>query len=221
MNEYANIIATSLELNLTKVTNTLALLDEGCTIPFISRYRKEKTGGLDEVQIANISQWKDKLTELAKRKETICKTIDELGKLTPELKSRIDNTWDSTTLEDIYLPYKPKRRTRAQVARQQGLEPLAQTILLQREPNPQNVARAYVKGDVKDVEAAIKGAQDIIAETISENEQTRQQVRNAFKREAIISSKVIATRKTRRGHRNTPIISTFLNHFAAAMATVC
>ena len=199
MNEYANIIATSLELNQTKVANTLALLDEGCTIPFISRYRKEKTGGLDEVQIANISQWKDKLTELAKRKETICKTIDELGKLTPELKSRIDNTWDSTTLEDIYLPYKPKRRTRAQVARQQGLEPLAQTILLQREPNPQNVARAYVKGDVKDVEAAIKGAQDIIAETISENEQTRQQVRNAFKREAIISSKVIAAKKDEEG----------------------
>ena len=199
MNEYENIIATSLELNLTKVTNTLALLDEGCTIPFISRYRKEKTGGLDEVQIANISQWKDKLTELAKRKETICKTIDEQGKLTPELKSRIDNTWDSTTLEDIYLPYKPKRRTRAQVARQQGLEPLAQTILLQREPNPQSVARAYVKGDVKDVEAAIKGAQDIIAETISENEQTRQQVRNAFKREAIISSKVIAAKKDEEG----------------------
>ena len=199
MNEYANIIATSLELNQTKVANTLALLDEGCTIPFISRYRKEKTGGLDEVQIANIGQWKDKLTELAKRKETICKTIDELGKLTPELKSRIDNTWDSTTLEDIYLPYKPKRRTRAQVARQQGLEPLAQTILLQREPNPQSVARAYVKGDVKDVEAAIKGAQDIIAETISENEQTRQQVRNAFKREAIISSKVIAAKKDEEG----------------------
>ena len=199
MNEYANIIATSLELDQTKVANTLALLDEGCTIPFISRYRKEKTGGLDEVQIANISQWKDKLTELAKRKETICKTIDELGKLTPELKSRIDNTWDSTTLEDIYLPYKPKRRTRAQVARQQGLEPLAQTILLQRETNPQNVARAYVKGDVKDVEAAIKGAQDIIAETISENEQTRQQVRNAFKREAIISSKVIAAKKDEEG----------------------
>ena len=199
MNEYANIIATSLELNQTKVANTLALLDEGCTIPFISRYRKEKTGGLDEVQIANISQWKDKLTELAKRKETICKTIDELGKLTPELKSRIDNTWDSTTLEDIYLPYKPKRRTRAQVARQQGLEPLAQTILLQREPNPQSVARAYVKGDVKDVEAAIKGAQDIIAETISENEQTRQQVRNAFKREAIISSKVVAAKKDEEG----------------------
>lgn len=199
MNEYANIIATSLELNQTKVANTLALLDEGCTIPFISRYRKEKTGGLDEVQIANISQWKDKLTELAKRKETICKTIDELGKLTPELKGRIDNTWDSTTLEDIYLPYKPKRRTRAQVARQQGLEPLAQTILLQRESNPENAARAFVKGDVKDVEAAIKGAQDIIAETISENEQTRQQVRNAFKREAIISSKVIAAKKDEEG----------------------
>lgn len=199
MNEYANIIATSLELNQTKVANTLALLDEGCTIPFISRYRKEKTGGLDEVQIANISQWKDKLTELAKRKETICKTIDEQGKLTPELKGRIDNTWDSTTLEDIYLPYKPKRRTRAQVARQQGLEPLAQIILLQRESNPENVARANVKGEVKDVDAAIKGAQDIIAETISENEQTRQQVRNAFKREAIISSKVIAAKKDEEG----------------------
>lgn len=199
MNEYANIIATSLELNQTKVANTLALLDEGCTIPFISRYRKEKTGGLDEVQIANISQWKDKLTELAKRKETICNTIDEQGKLTPELKGRIDNTWDSTTLEDIYLPYKPKRRTRAQVARQQGLEPLAQIILLQRESNPENVARAYVKGEVKDVDAAIKGAQDIIAETISENEQTRQQVRNAFKREAIISSKMIAAKKDEEG----------------------
>ncbi len=199
MNEYANIIATSLELNQTKVANTLALLDEGCTIPFISRYRKEKTGGLDEVQIANISQWKDKLTELTKRKETICKTIDELGKLTPELKGRIDSTWDSTTLEDIYLPYKPKRRTRAQVARQQGLEPLAQTILLQRESNPENAARAFVKGEVKDVEAAIKGAQDIIAEIISENEQTRQQVRNAFKREAIISSKVIAAKKDEEG----------------------
>lgn len=199
MNEYANIIATSLELNQTKVANALALLDEGCTIPFISRYRKEKTGGLDEVQIANISQWKDKLTELAKRKETICNTIDEQGKLTPELKGRIDNTWDSTTLEDIYLPYKPKRRTRAQVARQQGLEPLAQIILLQRESNPENVARAYVKGEVKDVDAAIKGAQDIIAETISENEQTRQQVRNAFKREAIISSKVIAAKKDEEG----------------------
>lgn len=199
MNEYANIIATSLELNQTKVANTLALLDEGCTIPFISRYRKEKTGGLDEVQIANISQWKDKLTELAKRKETICNTIDEQGKLTPELKGRIDSTWDSTTLEDIYLPYKPKRRTRAQVARQQGLESLAQIILLQREPNPENVARAYVKGEVKDVDAAIKGAQDIIAETISENEQTRQQVRNAFKREAIISSKVIAAKKDEEG----------------------
>ena len=199
MNEYAKIIATSLELNQTKVANTLALLDEGCTIPFISRYRKEKTGGLDEVQIANIAQWKDKLTELTKRKETICKTIDELGKLTPELKNRIDSTWDSTTLEDIYLPYKPKRRTRAQMAREMGLEPLAQTTLLQRENNPQNAARAYVKGSVKDVEAAIKGAQDIIAETISENEQSRQQVRNAFKREATISSKVVATKQDEEG----------------------
>ena len=127
-----SFIAKQLQLAVKAVENTLSLLDEGCTIPFISRYRKEKTGGLDEVQIGNISQLYDKMKELIKRKETIVKTINELGKMTKELQQRIDDCWDSTELEDIYLPYKPKRRTRAQVARELGLEPLATTILLQR-----------------------------------------------------------------------------------------
>lgn len=189
------IIAKELSLTSKAVENTIALLDEGCTIPFISRYRKEKTGGLDEVKIGEISQRYDKLKELIKRKETILKTITDLGKLTDELQQRIQNCWDATELEDIYLPYKPKRRTRAQVAREQGLEPLATIIFIQREQTPDVVAKKFVKGDVKDVVAALKGAQDIIAETISENEDTRNQLRNAFKREAIISSKVVKTKK--------------------------
>lgn len=195
MNNYSKIISTKLSLSESKVANTLALLQEGCTIPFISRYRKEKTGGLDEVQIASISEWNDKLTELSKRKDTICKTISEQGKMTDELQRRIDSTWDATELEDIYLPYKPKRRTKAQIAREQGLEPLATLLMTQRERNIREVAKRFVKGDVKNADMAIKGAQDIIAETISENEQSRQQVRNAFRRGAVISSKVIGTKK--------------------------
>ena len=126
MNIFTKIIARQLSLPQDGVENTLKLLDEGCTIPFISRYRKERTGGLNEVQIAQISDLNEKLKEMAKRKETILKTITELGKLTPELQKRIDECWNATELEDIYLPYRPKRRTRAQVAREQGLEPLAQ-----------------------------------------------------------------------------------------------
>lgn len=190
-----NIIAKQLQIAVKAVENTIALLDEGCTIPFISRYRKEKTGGLDEVQIGNISQLYDKMKELIKRKETIIKTINELGKMTKELQQRIDDCWDSTELEDIYLPYKPKRRTRAQVARELGLEPLATAILLQREQNPEQLAKRFVKEGVKDAEAAIKGAQDIIAETISEDEDTRNRLRNTFRREAYITSKVVKAKK--------------------------
>ena len=190
-NIYARLIATALNLQERAVANTLALLEEGCTIPFISRYRKERTGGLDEVQIAAISDRFDKLQEIQKRKETVIKTITDLGKLTPELQKRIDDCWDATELEDIYLPYKPKRRTRAQVAREQGLEPLAQLLLLQRERDPERAAARFLKGDIKDVESALKGAQDIIAETVSEDERSRQQLRNAFTRQAIISSKVV------------------------------
>ena len=190
-NIFARLIATALNLQERAVANTLALLEEGCTIPFISRYRKERTGGLDEVQIAAISDRFDKLQEIQKRKETVVKTITDLGKLTPELQKRIDDCWDATELEDIYLPYKPKRRTRAQVAREQGLEPLAKILMLQRERDPERAAERFVKGDVKDVEAALKGAQDIIAETISEDERSRQQLRNAFARQAFITSKVV------------------------------
>ena len=190
-NIFAKLIANALQLQEKAVANTLSLLEEGCTIPFISRYRKERTGGLDEVQIAAISDRFDKLKEIEKRKATVIKTITDPEKMTPELRQRIDACWDATELEDIYLPYKPKRRTRAQVAREQGLEPLAKILLLQRERDPERIAEKYVKGDVKDTEAAIKGAQDIIAETVSEDERSRQQLRNAFSRQAFIISKVV------------------------------
>ncbi len=191
MNIFTNMIARQLQLAVQQVDNTLQLLDEGCTIPFIARYRKERTGSMDEVQIQQISELHDKLKDIAKRKETIVKTITEQEKMTADLQQRIDNCWDATDLEDIYLPFKPKRRTKAQVAREQGLEPLATIILMQREANPLKATERFVKGEVKDADAAIKGAQDIIAEIVSEDEQTRQQVRSIFKRSAIITSKVV------------------------------
>ena len=188
---FTHLISCELHLPESGVENTLKLLNEGCTIPFISRYRKERTGGLDEVQITAISNRCEQLQEIAKRKETVIKTITDQEKMTLELQKRIDDCWDSTTLEDIYLPYKPKRRTRAQVAREQGLEPLAKILLLQRERDPERAAERFVKGDVKDVATAIKGAQDIIAETVSEDERSRQQLRNTFSRQAFITSKVV------------------------------
>lgn len=195
MQEISKIIARELQMSEQGVANTMTLIDEGCTIPFISRYRKEKTGGMDEVQIGSIAEMYDKLKELIKRKETVIKTITDLGKMTPELQKRIDSCWDSTQLEDLYLPYKPKRRTRAQVAREQGLEPLASIILLQREQNPLRQAERFVKGDVKNADAAIKGAMDIIAEMISEDETSRNRLRTTFRREAYITSKVVKAKK--------------------------
>ena len=192
---FTKLISTELHLQEHAVENTLKLLDEGCTIPFISRYRKERTGGLDEVQITAISNRMEQLLEIAKRKDTVVKTITEQGKMTAELQKRIDDCWESTILEDIYLPYKPKRRTRAQVAREQGLEPLAQLLLLQREQDPKRAAQRFVVGDVSDVAAALKGAQDIIAEQVSEDERSRNQVRSAFRREAFIESKVVKAKK--------------------------
>ena len=188
---FAKLIAQSLNLSVEAVGNTLSLLEEGCTIPFISRYRKERTGALDEVQIAAISDENERLKEIQKRKETVIKTITDQEKMTPELQKRIEQCWDSTELEDIYLPFKPRRRTRAQVAREQGLEPLAQILMLQRERDPERAAQAFIKGDVKDAETAIKGAQDIIAEMVSEDERSRQQLRGAYRRTAIITSKVV------------------------------
>ena len=151
MNVFTPIIAERLGIGSSQVDATLGLLEDGCTIPFISRYRKEATGNLNEVQVAAISDLGDKLSELQKRKDTILKTIDTQGKLTAELRQRIETCWDATALEDLYLPYKPRRRTRAQIAREQGLEPLATTIRFQREAHPEQVAARFVKGDVKDI----------------------------------------------------------------------
>ena len=191
MEIFPKMIASALNIAVRQVENTLSLLNGGATIPFISRYRKEATGGLDEVQIGEIKERYDKLCEVAKRKETILKTIEEQSKLTAELKKRIEACWDSTELEDIYLPYKPKRKTRAEAARQKGLEPLAALLLMQRENNLRTRVRTFVKGEVKDEEEALKGAKDIIAEQISEDERSRNQLRNQFSRQAIISSKVV------------------------------
>lgn len=194
MNLFAKRISDLLNINIKYVDNTLELLDSGCTIPFISRYRKERTGGLDEVQITQICELNERMKETAKRKETIIKTISEQGKLTPELEKRINECWEPEVLEDIYMPYKPKRRTRAQVARENGLEPLATIIMLQRDNTPETTARRFINENVKSEEDAIKGALDIIAENVSEDERSRSQLRNAFRRGAIITSKVIKSK---------------------------
>ena len=191
MELFNKMIATALKVSVHQVDNTLSLLAGGATIPFISRYRKEATGGLDEVQIGEIKDRNDKLRELAKRKETILSTIEEQGKLTDELRKRIEQSWDATEVEDLYLPYKPKRKTRAEAARQKGLEPLATLLLLQRENHLDSRLSAFVKGDVKDEEEALKGARDIIAEQVNEDERARNQLRNQFFRQAVITAKVV------------------------------
>lgn len=187
---YPDLIAKALQLPLPQVRNTIGLLESGATIPFISRYRKEMTGGLNEVQITDVKNWLDKLTELKARKDTILNALEKQEKLTPELKARIEASWDSNEIEDIYLPYKPKRVTRAEMARKKGLEPLAKLIAAQREPFLSGRVPAFVQGEVKDEEEALSGARDIIAEWVNENERTRNQVRFAF-RQAVISAKVI------------------------------
>ncbi|WP_446774418.1 Tex family protein [Macellibacteroides fermentans] len=188
---FYSLISKALGIPARQVEKTMGLLDEGATIPFISRYRKEVTGGLDEVQIGDINDHYGKLKEVSKRKETILASIDEQGKLTPELKKRIETSWDSTELEDIYLPYKPKRQTKAEIARKKGLEPLATLLMLQTAQDSTKAASPYVKGEVKDVREALQGARDIIAEWVNEDEQARNTVRNSFSRTAVISSKVV------------------------------
>ena len=201
----ASFISHSLSLPLQSVSAVLTLLNEGCTIPFISRYRKERTGGLDEVQITDISELYDRLKELGKRKETILKTIREQEKLTPELETRIRACMDSTELEDIYLPYKPKRRTRAQIAREQGLEPLALAIMREASPNPSERRGVpippHISKELANLSPPLSGrsggalALDIIAEIVSENQQARNTVRTAYQRGAVITSKVIKKMK--------------------------
>lgn len=191
MEEFSQMIAAELKLPAHRIANTLKLLQGGATIPFISRYRKEATGGLDEVQIGDIQTRYEKLCELSKRKKTVLSTIEEQGKLTPELKSRISACWNATELEDIYLPFKPKRKTRAEAARAKGLEPLALLLMMQKENNLAAKVRNFVKGEVKDEEDALKGARDILAEQISEDERSRNLMRNQFQRQALIQSKVV------------------------------
>lgn len=196
MEQFSQMIADALKLPVHRVENTLKLLQGGATIPFISRYRKEATGGLDEVQISEISSRYEKLLELSKRKETIQSTIESLGKLTDDLRRRIDECWDTTELEDIYLPYKPKRKTRAEAARQKGLEPLAAWLMLQRGNALDAYVKNFVKGEVKNEEDALKGARDIIAEQVNEDEQARNQIRHQFSRQAVISAKVVKGKET-------------------------
>lgn len=185
------IIAREMDIPEQRVNATLRLLAEGATIPFISRYRKEATGGLDEVAIFNISERFDALRELADRKLYILQTIEGSGALTDELRQKIEETYDPALLEDLYLPFKPKRRTRAQIARENGLEPLAKIIMSQKCANPEDAASRYINDNIPDTASAIAGASDIIAEWVSEDQRSRQNVRNRFQRYARISSKVV------------------------------
>ena len=188
---YAGVITEKLSLKEYQVRNTLKLLNEGATIPFISRYRKEATGSLDELQIAEIQQQNKRLNELDERRETILKSIDEQGKLTPELKEKIKNTTSLPELEDIYLPYKPKRKTRASIAKEKGLEPLAKILMSQKEHDVEKKASQFITKDVPGIEDALQGARDIVAEWISEDGKARKQLRWLFEQWSVIESKVI------------------------------
>ena len=187
----AAVVAAKTGIDARRVENTLLLLQEGATIPFISRYRKERTGGLDEVKIAEISNIGEKVAELDARKKKVISTIEEAGKLTAELRRRIEESWDSVEIEDIYLPYRPRRRTKAQIARENGLEPLAMMIMAGRENDPRAAARKFTGGKVKSVEEALSGASDIIAEKVCEDGRARNAMRSAFRRGALIRSRVV------------------------------
>ena len=195
MQQIISLIAKSLNLRERQVENTVNLLNDGATIPFVSRYRKEATGGLDEVAIAQIAEQNEKLHELVHRKEYITQTIEEQGKLTDELRKRIEDCWNATVLEDIYLPFKPKRKTRAEVARKKGLEPLANEILLKPNNDPEVRAKDFLTDEVPTIEDALQGARDIIAEQMSENEDVRNTLRRTFELNAVITSKVIKTKQ--------------------------
>jgi protein Tex len=196
MNKIIEIISLNLGIKENQVLNTVSLLNEGATVPFISRYRKERTGSLDEVQVLNIKEQHEKYTELEKRKETVLKTIEEQEKLTPELKNRIENCFDAVELEDIYLPFKPKKRTKATIAREKGLEPLAKIMMKQLERSIETRAASFLNDQVETLEDALSGARDIIAEWISENEKARNMVRRGFENSAEIISKVIKGKET-------------------------
>ena len=203
MTDFSTLISSRIGVAATQVAATIALLNENATIPFIARYRKERTGSLDEVQINQIAEEYHRFLEIDERKATILKTIDEQGKLTDELKRRIEQSWDATELEDIYLPYKPHRKTRADVAREQGLEPLATAIFAQKREGEEAIRRLG-----KEREASLQGARDIIAEWISQDEHARQQIRREFSYSAIITTKVI------KGKESDPEAQKYKDYFA-------
>lgn len=190
------LIAAELGITNRQVSATAQLLDEGATVPFISRYRKEITQGLDEVAIEKIKIKTATYRELEQRKTYILQTITEQGKLTPELEHQIVNCWDSMVLEDLYLPYKPKRKTRATVARENGLEPLADWLLLETDEDANTYAKSFLNETVKDIEQALEGARDIIAERINEDAAIRAMVRTQYERYAIVSTKVYKSRES-------------------------
>ena len=201
------LIAQRLNLREKQVEQTIALLDEGATIPFISRYRKEATGGLDEVAVAAVAEQHRQLDELEHRKAFVLETIEAQGALTDELRARITACWDATEIEDIYLPFKPKRRTRAQMAREKGLEPLAQRLLLRPNSDPEQEAESFLTDEVGTVDEALQGARDIIAEQISEDEHSRQTLRRIYSREAVITSKAV------KGKSETPEAAKYRDYF--------
>ncbi|MDD2635574.1 MAG: Tex family protein [Bacteroidales bacterium] len=194
MDKKIELISAVTNISVRQIINTIELFDGGATIPFVARYRKEKTGGLDEEQLENIRKHNEYFTDIISRKETILGVIEKQDLLTDELKSEIESTWDANKLEDIYLPYKPKKRTRASIAKEKGLEPLADIIFEQKDIDIENLAAAYLNDKVNSIDEALAGVNDIIAEKISENLSARERVRNLFSDEAIISSKLVKTK---------------------------
>ena len=184
---YIRNIAQRLGIQPWQVENCVELFDDGCTIPFISRYRKERTGGLTDIEVAEVRHWADVYTEMEKRKTSVLGTIEEQGKLTDELRGKIENCLVSSELEDLYLPYRPKRKTRATVAVSRGLEPLADLLWAGKSRDPQGDARPFVKGEVKDVEEALQGARDILAERVSETASIRENLRGIYRTRRVIS----------------------------------
>ena len=207
---YESIISPIVGISAKQVAATIALLDEKATIPFIARYRKEKTGSLDEVQIAGIQQEYTRLQDLSDRKQTVLSTIESQGKLTDDLRRRIEDCWNSTELEDIYLPYKPRRKTRADIAAEKGLTPLAEDLFKQTVANPEQIAKRYLNENVKDTTEALQGARDIIAQRIAEDERSRNAIRREFSYSAILTTKVV------KGMENDPDAQNYKDYFAVS-----
>lgn len=207
---YESIISPIVGISAKQVAATIALLDEKATIPFIARYRKEKTGSLDEVQIAGIQQEYTRLLDLSDRKQTVLSTIESQGKLTDDLRRRIEDCWNSTELEDIYLPYKPRRKTRADIAAEKGLTPLAEELFKQTVANPEQIAKRYLNENVKDTTEALQGARDIIAQRIAEDERSRNAIRREFSYSAILTTKVV------KGMENNPDAQNYKDYFAVS-----